>query len=182
MNRATRGLTHPRLLASLAGLLGLLSLAGGRVEVRAEEDKDKPPAVVKVEVTADKPDADGRQVLTVTLEIDPDWNVFANPVEARLNQGKDNEFDKAFETQRTQIEVKRDGKPLEAKFDYPRGKLTTVKDFGSYRSYETKVSIKGTVQRARGDTAPLTVSVSFQANNEKRGVCLVPAVVERKVP
>jgi hypothetical protein len=171
MNRATRALAGPRLLASLAGLLGLLFLVGGRTEVNAGEDKDKSKSVVKVEVTADKPDADGKQSLTVTLEIDPDYSVYANPVGV-----------KSFEEERTRVEVTRDGKPIDVKFAYPEGKLVEVKETGSYRVYEKKVIIKGTVQRTKDDPLPLKVSVRFMASNDKKGFCLLPSVVEQKVP
>src|SRR5437879_3352165 len=40
----------------------------------------KSDAVVKVSAAADKPDADGKQVVTVTLAIDSGWHTYGNPV------------------------------------------------------------------------------------------------------
>src|SRR5262249_23709008 len=46
------------------------------------EDKGrKSDSVVKVAASADKPDASGRQFITITLDIEKDWHSYANPVE-----------------------------------------------------------------------------------------------------
>jgi hypothetical protein len=164
MTRATRELAIPGVL------LGLLFLNGGPTEVRAKDSPVKSESVVKVDVTADKPDADGKQVLTVTLEMKPDWFIIANPAEVE-----------PFEKERARVEVIRDGKPIEAKLDYPQGKL--IKDgTDNLRIYEKKVIIKATLPRARNDTGPLKVRVRFRAFSYKVSRCLTAAVVERDVP
>ena len=40
----------------------------------------KPPRLVKVDATATKIDADGKQIVTVTLDIEKNWYIYANPV------------------------------------------------------------------------------------------------------
>ena len=37
-------------------------------------------SVVKATATASKPDADGKQTVTITLTIDPKYHLYANPV------------------------------------------------------------------------------------------------------
>src|SRR5262249_60867685 len=37
-------------------------------------------AVVKVTAKSDKPSVDGKQLVTITLNIDKDWHTYANPV------------------------------------------------------------------------------------------------------
>ncbi len=39
--------------------------------------------VVKATATADKPDADGKQTVTITLNIEKPWHLYANPVEVK---------------------------------------------------------------------------------------------------
>src|SRR5262245_15872359 len=123
-------------------------------------------AVVKVSAKAEKPDADGKQVVTVTLEVDKGWHTYANPV------GLED-----LESSQTVVDVSGKNKPELVKVDYPKGKL--VKDVvGDYSIYEGKVTIKATVQRTKGDSEPLEVKVSFQACSDK--ACLVPATVKLK--
>jgi DsbC/DsbD-like thiol-disulfide interchange protein len=126
----------------------------------------KSDSVVKVTATATKPDAAGKQVLTVTFAIDKGWHIYANPV-----------GNSDLAETRTVVEVKAVGKP-EVKITYPSGKVIMDKDVGNYRVYEDKVNIEATVTRAKGDATPLEVSVRFNACNDKG--CLPPATV--KVP
>jgi len=122
---------------------------------------------VKVTATADKPGDDGKQTVTVTLQINKGWHVYANPV------GNDD-----FATAATTVTVMAKEKPEDVKIDYPAGKLLKDKVVGDYKVYEDKVEIKAVVKRAKGDTSPLEVSVKIQACNDK--TCLLPATV--KVP
>jgi DsbC/DsbD-like thiol-disulfide interchange protein len=149
------------LAAALATWLTIsAALAGG---TRSDSE-------VKVAVEADKPDADGKQVITVKLEINRGWHIYSNPV------GND-------DLAAAQTVVKVDGKvkPVAVKIDYPKAHIIDDKILGKYGTYGDKVAIKATVQRAPGDSGPLDVSVRFQACND-RGSCLFPATVRRKVP
>ena len=122
-------------------------------------------AVVKASASADKPGADGKQVVTVTLKIEDGWHIYANPV------GNED-----LTSSQTKVTV--EGKKAEdVQIDYPTGKLTNI--MGDKLSiYEGEVAIKATLNRAKDD-APLKLKVKFQACNEKS--CLQPATVELTV-
>src|SRR5262249_48981130 len=141
-------------LAALA-----LALAPGRADAQAK----KSDSVVKVSAKADKPDAEGRQAVTVSLDIDRPWHVYANPVA--------NDMLKSVQTT-----VKFLSKVDEVKIDYPAGKVVKDTTTGDYKTYEGKVTIKATVRRAKGDTGPLSLSVKIQACDDKS--CLLPATVK----
>jgi DsbC/DsbD-like thiol-disulfide interchange protein len=166
----TRALSRrASVLACLAGLLALLTLSAAITATRAEEPRKKPESSrVKLEASATKPDADGKQVLTLTLEIQPGWHIYANPV------GRE-----AFEKEATTIKASIGGKAVDLKVDYPPGKVA-LDDEGNYRVYEKTVTIKGTLQRDKGDTRPVKVTVGFQSCNDKK--CLPHMEIEREVP
>lgn len=146
-------------------------LAGDRPaqkEVLAPGGAKKSESVVKISASAGKLEADGKQVLTVTLAIDKDWHTYANPVP------------KDFPGLPTTITVDGKAKPLEVKVDYPPGKLMKDATIGDYHVYEDKVEIKVLVQRAKGDAGPLDVSVTFQSCSDRQ--CLVHSTVKLTVP
>src|SRR5262245_53173663 len=121
-------------------------------------------SVVKVAATADKPDADGKQIVTVTLTMEGKWHTSANPVENDM-----------LLSAQTTISITGKEKPQDVKVEYPPGKVVKDKTVGDYKVYEDKVAIKATVKRAKGDTGPLDVSVKFMACDDK--TCLLPATV-----
>jgi hypothetical protein len=127
-------------------------------------------SVVKVTAKADKPDADGKQVVTITMGIDKDWHTYANPV--GLEDLQDSQ---------TVVEFGGKTKPASVKIDYPKGKVQKDEVVGNYSIYEGKIEIKATVQRAKGDRGPLEVKVKFQACSDVTKTCLVPATVSLKV-
>ena len=152
----------------VAGAIVALALASvyGPSEVAAQGAK-KSDSVVKVNVTADKPGTDGKQVVTVTLTMDKGWHTYANPV-----------GNKDLNEVQTTVTISGKNKP-EAKIEYPMGVLVKDDVVGDYKVYEDKVTIKATVQRAKGDTDPLEVAVKFQACTDKQ--CLLPATVKVNV-
>jgi DsbC/DsbD-like thiol-disulfide interchange protein len=146
-----------RIMAGLVG--GALVLAVGMLpDLRAGTKKadDK----VKVTAAATKPDAAGKQTVTVTFVIDKGWHIYANPVGNEL-----------LAEARTVVDIKAAGKP-EVKVKYPAGKVFQDKD-DRYRIYENKVSVQATVVRTKGDTSPLEVTVRYNACDDKQ--CLPPA-------
>jgi hypothetical protein len=148
--------------------VALAALLMGSVDTPARAQAKKSDAVVKVKATADKPGADGKQTLTITLDIERPWHLYANPV------GNED-----FASAQTTISVSARAKPEDVKIDYPPGKL--LKDpAGDFKVYEGQVTIKAHLRRARGDTGPLEVSVKLQACNDKS--CLLPATVKVTVP
>lgn len=150
-------------------LLASIALTVGMTAWTQPAMAQKSDARVKVAATADKLDGQGKQVVTVTLTIDKGWHAYANPVGNEL-----------LAESQTTISFAVNGKALEARVEYPQGKIIVEKVTGDYRVYEDKVSIKATVQRAGGDVGPLEVSAKYQACNDK--ACLLPATTKITLP
>ena len=131
----------------------------------------KKKSYTKVTAKATKPDAEGRQTVTVTMEIEKPWHAYANPV-----------GNKDLEEAATLVRITSKGGKLEdVKIQYPPGKEEKDKIVGAYRIYEDKVTITGLVRRAKGDTAPLEVAVRYMTCHPK-GQCLPVEVVKLSVP
>jgi uncharacterized protein YyaL (SSP411 family) len=171
---------NPTSLTALAGALALyLNLEeGGGVhqalkpaEPAQAEPGRKSDAVVKVSARAvpEKPDADGRQAVTVTLTMDPGWHVYANPPGSE-----------ELASVQTTVSISGKAKPQEVKIAYPEGEPINDTVLGKYRVYEGSIDIKASVRRGPGDDGPLEVRVKFQACNDKQ--CLLPATVKVTVP
>jgi hypothetical protein len=161
MKRATQ-------LVLLAGLIAALTVLCGTTA--AQKGGKNSEAVVKVTAKADKADADGKQLVTITMNVDKDWHTYANPV------GLDD-----LESAQTVVEITSKNKPESVKIAYPKGKVQKDDVVGDYKIYEGKVEIKATVQRAKGDSGPLGVKVKFQACSDVSKTCLVPATVKLSV-
>jgi hypothetical protein len=125
----------------------------------------KSDAVVKTSVKAEKPNADGKQLVTITMEVESPWHIYANPV------GLDD-----LAEAKTSITVGGKTKLAGVSIDYPKGKVKEDKVIGNYNIYEGKVTFKATVTRAKDDASPLTVTIKFQACNDSK--CLLPATVK----
>lgn len=154
-----RRVAGPLMLASLA-----LALAAGTVLAQAK----KSDSVVKATATASKLGDDGKQTVTITLDIEKPWHLYANPVE---NEDVANA--------QTVVTVASKAKLASVKIAYPAGKLKKDK-LGDYKIYEGKVTIKAEIRRAKGDTGPLEVSIKLQACDAKS--CLFPSTVKLNVP
>lgn len=125
-------------------------------------------AVVKAQAKADKPDANGKQTVTVTLAIDDGWHAYANPVP------------QDFPGIPVSIDVEGKVKPKDVKVEYPKGKEVKDAMLGSYRVYEKTAVIKVNVERAKGDEGPLNLNIKVQACNDR--VCLREATLKVNVP
>src|SRR5947209_1696163 len=90
-----------------AALLALAFLAGLTPGPDARAQGKNSTTVVKAKAAADKPGADGRQAVTLTLSMDKDWYIYANPV-----------GNADFEDNQTVVKFTVKGKPVEAKVDY----------------------------------------------------------------
>ncbi len=148
------------LFALSAGLV--LALVGQAPAQKIRKSSD----AVKVKATAGKPDADGKQVVTLVLEIHPDFHIYANPVGKEILEA-------------AQTTVTAGGKAKLVKVDYPPGETKKEKD-GDYKVYKGKVTIKAVVQRGKGDSGPLELGVKVQACDKTR--CLFPGTVKVTVP
>jgi thiol:disulfide interchange protein len=136
----------------------------------AQKGAKNSAAVVKATVKADKLDAGGKQKLTITLDIDKDWHLYANPVGL-----------KDLEDSQTTVSITSKTKLEDVKIEYPAGKIHKDEVVGDYAVYEGKVMIQATVQRAKGDAGPLQVNIKLQACSDVFKTCLVPATVKKTV-
>lgn len=153
----------------VVGMLALALLALGIGDAGpALAQAKKSDSVVKVQAKADKPDAKGKQTITITLDIDKSWHIYANPVE-----------NEDLANVQTVVGVASKNKLEDVKVTYPAGKLQRDNDV-TYKTYEGKVTIKAQVKRARGDRGPLEVSIKLQACNDK--TCLFPVTIKKQVP
>jgi uncharacterized protein len=123
--------------------------------------------VVKATATADKPDAEGKQTVTITLTIEKPYHLYANPVGVK----------ELADTQ-TVVTISAGNKPIKVNVTYPEGKLKKDEVVGDYKIYEDMATIKATVVRAKEDTSPLIVEIQCQACTDKQ--CLLPGTL--KVP
>jgi uncharacterized protein len=153
--------------SALAGYLdaeGKAPAATGGAEKPATTDS---ASKVKATAEAGKPDKDGNVTLTLTLDVEKGWHVYANPV--------DNDM---FEAAATTVKVAAKGKDLKAKVEYPKGTAHEDKAVGEYKVYEGKLTIKATVPRGKDD-GPLEVSIKVQSCDGMK--CLLPGTVKLKV-
>lgn len=154
------------------GLLvcGLLAgLVGAAVPGRAHAAKTSAD-VVKASAKASKPDADGKQTVTITLEItDKKFHIYANPTKNDIVAGA-----------ATTVAVKANVKPEDVKIDYPAGKLYKDKSGEKYMIYDGTATIKVHVRRAKGDTSPLELKVTVNACDDSK--CLVPGIIKLAAP
>ncbi|MHB1425637.1 MAG: protein-disulfide reductase DsbD domain-containing protein [Gemmataceae bacterium] len=155
--------TH--LVAGVLALTLLALLLGDAGPVLAQAKKSD--SVVKVEAEADKPNADGKQTVTITLDIETPWHIYANPV------GNED-----LGSVQTVVSVVSKAKLEDVKVTYPDGKVQGEKD-EKYKVYEGKVTIKAQLKRASGDNSPLEVTIKLQACNDKS--CLLPATIKKEI-
>jgi hypothetical protein len=134
----------------------------------AEAGEAKKDSTTKVKATAraTRPDANGKQTVTITLDIEKDWHIFGNPVgsgpyeNCRTIVAIDSEYNRAgFLLQ----------KKLTANVKYPPGKLH-VEGKDQLSIYEGRAVIQVEVLRTVNDSSPLEVNIDLNACNE--GSCL----------
>jgi hypothetical protein len=128
----------------------------------------KSDSVVKIQSEADKPNAEGIQVVSIKITIDEGWHLYANPVPQ--------DFPGIPVT--VTLDANRKSKVIQV--EYPKGKSVRDAIVGDHQIYEGKVSITAKLNRAKEDTAPLELSVKVQACNKEK--CLLPGTVKVTVP
>jgi hypothetical protein len=153
-----------------AAALAALLVAGTEAPLCAQEAKQPPWARhVRVTAKADKPDASGKQAITINLDIDDRWHAFANPVGCE-----------ELESAQTVVRIKGAVEPNGVKVDYPPGRLIKEPILGiAYRIYEKKASIRAVVQRAAGGSGPLQISVFVQSVSD---ICVPPYTYKLTIP
>jgi thiol:disulfide interchange protein len=145
----------------------LMIVAAALTGTAAGQGAKTSASVVKIDAKADAPTADGKQTVILNFTIDKTWHLYANPTP------------QDFPGIPVTVTVDK-LKPQDVKVDYPDGKVVKDATFGDHKVYEDKVTIKAVVQRARGDTSPLDLSIRVQACTDKQ--CLLPATVKLTVP
>jgi hypothetical protein len=145
--------------------IATLALAFTALAGTAHAQLKKSDTVVKAEAKADKIADDGKQLVTITLTIDKGWHLYANPV------GNED-----LSENQVVVSLKSKNKLKDVTIDYPEGTLHKDKAVGDYKIYEGTVKIKATVQRAKGDTEPLDVTVKVQACDKFK--CLLPGTID----
>lgn len=151
-----------QLLGSVFGVLAMIPFVATSAAFEAGGKSD---SKVKATATATKI-VDGKQTVTITLEIEKGWYIYANPV------GDDD-----YEANRTRLVFKAKEK-VTAEPKYPAGEK---KKGAKYNIYEGKVVIASQVTRSAGDTSPLQVSINVNTCSHA-GECLLPGVVKVTVP
>jgi DsbC/DsbD-like thiol-disulfide interchange protein len=149
----------------LAFRIAALALAIAVLTGTARAQLKKSDSVVKIEAKADKIADDGTQDVTITLNIDKGWHLYANPV------GNDD-----LTENQVSVTLTSKNKLKDVKIDYPAGKLVVDKTVGDYKTYEGTVTIKAKVTRDKGDTEPINVAVKLQACDKT--TCLAPATAK----
>lgn len=133
--------------------------------IASSQAADKSDSVVKATATAEKPDKDGKQVVTITLDVDPKYYIYANPV------GNED-----FESNATTVTLTKGNKSELVKVEYPTGEVVKDKDIGEYKKLTGKVAIKVVVTPKES----LAFDVKIQACSKT--ACLAPSTIKVKVP
>lgn len=155
-------------MTRVVSFFGIFAILAANTSVALAQSGKKTENVVKVTAKADKAKADGSQIVTVTIAIDRDWHLYANPV------GNDD-----LKSGQTDITITGADKPQTTKSDYPKGKKVKDALVGDYAIYEETVEAKFTIKRPAGSKGAVEVAVKCQACNDKS--CLPPATIKVKV-
>jgi Thiol:disulfide interchange protein DsbD, N-terminal len=140
----------------------------------------KSDSKVKASATATKPDKDGKQNVTITLEIAKGWYIYANPT-------NHNEAAELVAVNRTSVTFKSKDK-VEANVKYPAGKVKSEaigKEIGRWNIYQDKVEIVAEIRRpADGSAVEAVIEVNACHINEKgmTGTCLQQGKITLKIP
>lgn len=160
-------------------LLGVLALifvsatfasAGGNSETK-----------VKAKLTASKLDKDSKQTVTITLEIDKGWYLYANPTKA--NEAAE----LIVGDNRTVVSFKANRK-VDADIKYPPGTLKKeiiIKEEGRWYIYQDKVTIVAEVRRPaelKELEAVVEVNACLIGSDGKTSTCLPKGKIVLKVP
>ena len=130
---------------------------------------EKSDSKVKATATATKAGSDGKQTVTITLDVAKGWHLYANPV------NHNNEF---LDGNQTTVRIAAKEK-IKLAVKYPAGKTITDKK-EKYDIYEGVVKIQADVVRTMGDSSPLDITIAVSACDSK--VCLQPGTLKLRVP
>jgi thiol:disulfide interchange protein len=102
------------------------------------------------------------RVVTIMLDIDPKYYIYANPID-----------NKDFADNQTTVTALK-GKLLNVR--YPKGERVQDKIVGDYNVYRGKVTIEATVE----GTGPVELGIALQACSKSS--CLLPTTIKLNVP
>ena len=139
-------------------------------QAQAGSKLGKSDTKVKATATATKAGADGKQVVTITLDIEKGWHLYANPV------NHNNDF---LDANQTVVKIAAKDKLGDVKVMYPAGK-TKIDKKEKYNIYEGTTKIVASVVRVMGDTSPLQITVEVSACDDS--VCLAMGKIKLTVP
>jgi DsbC/DsbD-like thiol-disulfide interchange protein len=160
---------RPKIIVGLCTALALIAMTmAWHSDAQAGGKSD---SKVKASAKATKAGADGKQTITITLEIEKGWYIYGNPVGAE-----------DFDGNKTNVAVSAKEKVV-ASVKYPEAKVK-VEKIGKeelrINIYEDKVIITAQVTRTMGDASPLQISIDVNSCN--KGTCLAPGKVKLTVP
>jgi len=160
---------RPRIMPALCAMLALFAVTmAWHSDAQAGGKSD---SKVKATAKATKPGDDGKQTVTITLEIEKGWYIYGNPVGAE-----------DFDANKTNVAVSAKEKVL-ASVKYPEAKVKIEKigkEELKINIYEDKITITALVTRTMGDASPLQISIDVNSCN--KGTCLAPGKVKLTVP
>ncbi len=139
----------------------VLVLAAASANQAGEREK-----IVKGSVKASNIDAEGKQTVTVTLEIKKGFYIFANPIDLKFKDKSEPDF----ELDQVNVSVKAK-EPLKVKVFYPAANTRSDGPI-SYKYYEGIVAVEASLQRAAGDQSPLEITIHCRPM--ARTVCMPP--------
>ena len=148
------------LLLGFAALLATVT-SGNAVAAAPKRSEDN----VKVTVKSEKSEK-GKIVVTLTIEIVSGWHIYANPVGL-----------KDLASSQTSVMFKQGDKRLDAKVEYPDGKLNKNEIIGDFKTYEGTVIIKATVDVP--EAGAVEGEIFLRTANDR--LCVVPSKVKIKV-
>ncbi len=160
--------TNPGSLPGMAQALEEFLATGGSENTGGTKvDPPKNPKdsadVVSAKLVVGEP-ADGKRTVTVTLTVADGWHIYANPV-----------VNETLKEAETTLSLMVDGKKLDAKVTYPKGKEVTDKDVGKYAVYEKIVALVAVIPAT---DAPIEARVKLMACSDKN--CLLPSTIKVK--
>ncbi len=148
-------------------LIGLLFLIA--VPLTADvKPKRKREFPARLKVVSHRVDDLDNLHLKVSLDIDADVCIYANPV-------VDQELDH-LSAKLTVLDA--DGKALDVKIKYPTGEKSSSEFIGDYYVYKKTADIEITVTEAKKRALPLKICICVVAFNERRFCCLGGAQLE----
>lgn len=121
--------------------------------------------LVTVMTKAEKPAADGTQKVTVTVKIEKNYHIYANPI-----GNPDLDANKSVLTF-TGADV--------VSIDYPKGKDVIDKVLGDYKIYEKEIAITAKIKRKAGASGNVESNLKCSACTDKS--CLPAATIKTKV-